>query len=79
MLLEKCKRAGFEWLISHEKDSYQKEVSIHGADEDVWLGVGYLVAKGWAHYRGSFCFRLTAEGRAAASQHSPADRGGENG
>lgn len=32
-------------------------------DHAAWLGLGWLVAKGWVAYRGDGCFRFTKDGR----------------
>ena len=37
-------------------------------DEEFWLGIGFCVGKGYAVYRGDWCFRITDAGRAALSQ-----------
>ena len=41
------------------------EVSLRPYESNIWLGVGYCVAKGWAVYRGDDNYMITPRGLAA--------------
>lgn len=47
------------------------ELSMAGIDDPIpWLGMGYCVARGWAVYRGSYCFQITEAGRLARQERN---------
>lgn len=58
--LEKAKRKAAELMTGLPIGA---ELDITRCDEDIWLGVGYYVGRGWAVYRGDNCYRLTEMGR----------------
>lgn len=62
--LEAAKKEAMEMLTSiPEPHRETGEVSIAGVeDPEVWMGMGYLVGRGLAVYRGGYSFRLTALG-----------------
>lgn len=64
MILEKAKQKAIALLLSLPLEHPEAELSISSVEDQlVWLGMGWLVGKGWAVYRGGFSFRLTPLGR----------------
>jgi hypothetical protein len=69
MILERSKRKAVELLASLPANQPDAELSIASVeDQEVWLGIGWLVGNGWAVYRGDYCFRLSKVGRAEAPE-----------
>jgi hypothetical protein len=64
MILENAKKMALEALASLPKEYPDAELSIAGIENgEFWLGMGYLVGKGLATYRGGYSFRITEKGR----------------
>ena len=67
MILERSKRKAVELLAALPQP--EAELSIANIeDQEVWLGMGWLIGNGWAVYRGDNCFRLSKVGRAEAAE-----------
>lgn len=62
MKLEQCKSEALELLAAFEPT---EEVSLDPYKREIWLGVGYLVAKGWATYKGANHYSITKAGQTA--------------
>lgn len=67
MYLEQAKNEALELLASSDA-----ELSIEPYARQVWLGIGYCVAKGWAVYRGNNHYNITTDGLAAYREHKAA-------
>ena len=61
MELERCRLKAAKALLAAPDDV--PVAIIESADEELWLGIGYLVGRGQAVYRGGWCFCLTPLGR----------------
>lgn len=68
--LEAAKHEAIKVLLSAPYRDETTEISIAGVEDPiVWLGVGWLVGKGWAVYRGAYSFRFNKTGRAEAENY----------
>lgn len=55
MILENSKTEAISALLNIPPRAY---LSIRSSGWEMWLGMGWLVGKGWAVYRGEYDFQL---------------------
>lgn len=67
MNLERAKVTALSMLASIPDDGELSLTRVE--DQEVWLGIGYCTAKGWATYMGSNCFQITSAGHIALVTH----------
>ncbi len=54
--LEAAKKEAIKLLLRLPADDPDAEMSITECDYDIWLGMGWLVGRGWVAYRGDDCY-----------------------
>lgn len=69
MILEQAKREAIDMLLRMPSYGIEPELNIQRLEHDIWLGMGWLVARGWVIYGGDYHFGFSKEGRAHAARY----------